>query len=129
MGWEPKNVLSRITSAFAAAVALVVRNGSRSFRLGSSVAALAAVGVGIAAHNQKQAAKSRERKRLIKKLNKHEGIIKALSEEAKKARIATTSTSLNILLQQAIKDLGKDLGLLNGENMSKPNLSSERRLQ
>ena len=42
----------------------------------------------------------------------HEGIIKALKEEADAAKERIDYLqSLNILLQQAIKDLSKDLGV------------------
>ena len=84
-----------ITSGLAAAGAIVGGGMVAGvFVLAAPVAALAAGGVGIAA------------------LLKHEGIIKALKEEAdaEKERVDYLQ-SLNILLQQAIKDLGKDLGV------------------
>ncbi len=82
------------------------------FVLAAPVAVLAAGGVGIAAHIKGKQLKQ-EKERLYKEaLTKHEGIIKALSEEAaeSKERIDYIQ-SLNILLQQAIKDLGQDLGV------------------
>ena len=82
------------------------------FVLAAPVAALAAGGVGIAAHLKNKQLRQ-EKERLYKEaLLKHEGIIKALKEEAdaEKERVDYLQ-SLNILLQQAIKDLSKDLGV------------------
>ena len=72
----------------------------------------AAGGVGVAAHLKSKQLRQ-EKERLYKEaLLKHESIIKALKEEAaaNKERLDYLQ-SLNILLQQAIKDLSKDLGV------------------
>jgi len=81
------------------------------FVLALPVAGLAAGGVGIAAHLKNKQLRQ-EKERLYKvALQKHEAIIKALKDEenAGKERMDYLQ-SLNILLQQAIKDLKKDLG-------------------
>ena len=102
-----------ITSGLAAAGAIVGGGMVAGvFVLAAPVAALAAGGVGIAAHLKNKQLRQ-EKERLYKEaLLKHEGIIKALKEEAdaEKERVDYLQ-SLNILLQQAIKDLGKDLGV------------------
>ena len=72
---------------------------------------LAAGGVGVAAHLKNKQLRQ-EKERLYKEaLVKHQAIIDALKEEADatKERMDYLQ-SLNILLQQAIKDLRKDLG-------------------
>ena len=82
------------------------------FVLASPVAALAAGGVGVAAKLKNKQLRQ-EKERLYKEaLQKHEAIIKAMKEEADatKERMDYLQ-SLNILLQQAIKDLQKDLGI------------------
>ena len=101
-----------ITSGLAAAGAIGSGMVAVVFVLAAPVAALAAGGVGIAAHLKNKQLRQ-EKERLYKEaLLKHEGIIKALKEEAdaEKERVDYLQ-SLNILLQQAIKDLGKDLGV------------------
>ena len=102
-----------ITSGLAAAGAIVGGGMVAGvFVLAAPVAALAAGGVGIAAHLKNKQLRQ-EKERLYKEaLLKHEGIIKALKEEAdaEKERVDYLQ-SLNILLQQAIKDLSKDLGV------------------
>lgn len=98
-----------ITSGLAAAGAIV---GGGMVAGVFVLAALAAGGVGIAAHLKNKQLRQ-EKERLYKEaLLKHEGIIKALKEEAdaEKERVDYLQ-SLNILLQQAIKDLSKDLGV------------------
>jgi hypothetical protein len=81
------------------------------FVLAVPVAALAVGGVGIAsAIKRKQL--NQEKARLLKTaIEKHHAIVSALKEEvdATKER-ADYLTSLNILLQQAIKELRADLG-------------------
>ncbi|AGH40963.1 hypothetical protein D805_0696 [Bifidobacterium thermophilum RBL67] len=75
------------------------------------VAVLAAAGVGVASHLKNKQLRQ-EKERLYKEaLKKHEAIIKAMKTEADagKERMDYLQ-SLNILLQQAIKDLQKDLG-------------------
>ena len=102
-----------ITSGLAAAGALVGGGMVAGvFVLAAPVAVLAAGGVGIAAHIKSKQLKQ-EKERLYKEaLSKHEVIIKALSEEAEESKDRIDYLqSLNILLQQAIKDLGKDLGV------------------
>ena len=102
-----------ITSGLATAGA-VVGGGMVAgvFVLAAPVALLAAGGVGVAAHLKSKQLRQ-EKERLYKEaLLKHESIIKALKEEAdaNKERLDYLQ-SLNILLQQAIKDLSKDLGV------------------
>lgn len=104
-----------ITSGLAAAGAIVGGGMVAGvFVLAAPVAALAAGGVGIAAHLKNKQLRQ-EKERLYKEAllkHEHEGIIKALKEEAdaEKERVDYLQ-SLNILLQQAIKDLSKDLGV------------------
>lgn len=83
------------------------------FVLAAPVAILAGTGVGVAAALKKKQLKQ-EKERLYKEaLKKHESIITALKEEAQaeKDRLDYLQ-SLNILLQQAIKDLQADLGVV-----------------
>ena len=103
-----------IASGLAAAGA-VVGGGMVAgvFVLAAPVALLAAGGVGAAAHLKSKQLRQ-EKERLYKEvLLKHEGIIKALKEEAdaNKERLDYLQC-LNMLLQQAIKDLSKDLGVV-----------------
>ena len=82
------------------------------FVLAVPVAGLAAAGVGVASHLKNKQLKQ-EKERLYKEaLKKHEAIIKAMQVEidADKERMDYLQ-SLNILLQQAIKDLQHDLGV------------------
>lgn len=102
-----------ITSGLATAGA-VVGGGMVAgvFVLALPVAALAAGGVGLAAHLKHKQLRQ-EKERLYKEaLAKHEAIIQALKDEAQaeKERLDYLQ-SLNILLQQAVKDLSKDLGV------------------
>lgn len=81
------------------------------FVLAAPAVVLAAGGVGVAAHLKNKQLRQ-EKERLYKEaLVKHQAIIDALKEEADatKERMDYLQ-SLNILLQQAIKDLRKDLG-------------------
>jgi len=80
------------------------------FVLAAPVAILAAVGVGIAAGIKRDQLKQEKVKLYQEALKKHNAIIKALKEEtnAVKERLDYLQ-SLNILLQQAIKDLKSDL--------------------
>ena len=81
------------------------------FVFAAPVAALAAGGVGLAAHLKNKQLRQ-EKERLYKEaLKKHEAIIQALKSEtdADKERLDYLH-SLNILLTQAIRDLKKDLG-------------------
>ena len=82
------------------------------FVLAAPVAVLAAGGVGIAAHLKNKQLRQ-EKERLYKEaISKHEAIIRALKNEAdaSKERLDYLQ-SLNILLQQAVKDLSYDLGV------------------
>lgn len=100
-----------ITSGLATAGAIVGGGMVAGiFVLAAPIAGLAATGVGVAIHLKNKQLKQ-EKERLYKEvLLKHEAIIKALKEEvnATKERIDYLQ-SLNILLQQAIKDLESDM--------------------
>ena len=102
-----------ITSGLAAAGSIVGGGMVAGvFVLALPVAALAAGGVGVAAKLKNKQLRQ-EKERLYKEaLQKHEAIIKAMKEEADatKERMDYLQ-SINILLQQAIKDLQKDLGI------------------
>lgn len=102
-----------ITSGLATAGA-VVGGGMVAgiFVLAAPVAALAAGGVGFASHLKNKQLKQEKERLYNEALRKHDAIIKALKEEAaaNKERMDYLQ-SLNILLQQAIKDLQKDLGV------------------
>ena len=82
------------------------------FVLATPIAALAAGGVGVAAHIKNKQLRQ-EKERLYKEvLARHEAIIKALKDEADAAQERLDYLqSLNILLQQAVKDLSHDLGV------------------
>lgn len=102
-----------ITSGLATAGA-VVGGGMVAgvFVLAAPVAGLAAVGVGAASHLKNKQLRQ-EKERLYKEaLKKHDAIIKTMKAEADadKERLDYLQ-SLNILLQQAIKDLQHDLGV------------------
>lgn len=102
-----------ITSGLATAGAIVGGGMVAGvFVLAAPVAGLAAAGVGVASHlKNKQLRQDKER--LYKEaLKKHDAIINAMKVEvdADKERIDYLQ-SLNILLQQAIKDLQHDLGV------------------
>lgn len=101
-----------ITSGLAAAGAIVGGGMVAGvFVLAAPVAALAAGGVGLASHLKNKQLRQ-EKERLYKEvLKRHEAIIQALKAEANAARERLDYLqSLNILLQQAIKDLKHDLG-------------------
>lgn len=101
-----------ITSGLAAAGSLVGGGMVAGvFVLAAPVAILAAGGVGVASHLKNKQLKQ-EKERIYKEaLSKHQAIIKLLEEEknATQERLDYLQ-SLNIMLQQAIKDLSKDLG-------------------
>lgn len=102
-----------ITSGLAAAGAMVGGGMVAGvFVLAAPVAALAAGGVGVAAHLKNKQLRQEKERLYTEALKKHEAIIKALKEEADadKERLDYLQ-SLNILLTQAIKDLKKDLGV------------------
>ena len=102
-----------ITSGLAAAGSIVGGGMVAGvFVLSVPVAGLAAAGVGVASHLKNKQLRQ-EKERLYKEvLSKHEAIIKAMRTEADadKERMDYLQ-SLNILLQQAIKDLKADLGV------------------
>lgn len=102
-----------ITSGLAAAGGIVGGGMAAGvFVLAAPVAVLGGVGVGVAAHLKNKQLRQ-EKERLYKEvLSKHDAIIKALKEEADadKERMDYLQ-SLNILLQRAITDLQKDLGI------------------
>ena len=81
------------------------------FVLAAPIAILAAGGVGLASHLKYKQLKQEKERLYTEAVKKQNAIIKALKDEkdADKDRIDYL-TSLNILLQQAIKDLQADLG-------------------
>lgn len=102
-----------ITSGLATAGAIVGGGMVAGvFVLAAPVAILAAGGVGVASH-LKNKQLHQEKERLYKEaLRKHEAIIEELQKEAdaNKERMDYLQ-SLNVLLQQAIRDLRNDLGV------------------
>lgn len=101
-----------ITSGLATAGAIVGGGMTAGiFVLAAPVALLAAGGVGITSHLKDKQLKQEKERLYTEALRKHEAIIKALKEEneSNKERLEYLQ-SINILLQQAIKDLKKDLG-------------------
>lgn len=102
-----------ITSGLAAAGAIVGGGMVAGiFVLAAPVAGLAVGGAGIASHVKHKHLRN-EKERLYKEaLKKHQAIIKELKEEAdaEKERLDYLQ-SLNILLQDVIKNLKKDLGI------------------
>ena len=101
-----------ITSGLATA-GTIVGGGMTAgvYVLAAPVALLAATSVGVASHLKNKQLR-REKERLYKEaLKKHDAIIKAMKADADadKKRLEYLQ-SLNILLQQAIKDLRHDLG-------------------
>lgn len=102
-----------ITSGLATAGAIVGGGMVAGvFVLAAPIAGLAAAGVGVASHLKNKQLRQ-EKERLYKEaLKKHEAIIKAMKAEVDAARERMDYLqSLNILLQQAIKDLQHDLGV------------------
>lgn len=81
------------------------------FVLAAPIAIFAAGGVGIASHLKHKQLKQEKERLYQEALQKHNAIIKALKKEAHtgKERVDYLQ-SLNILLQQAVKDLHVDLG-------------------
>lgn len=103
-----------ITSALATAGAIVGGGMVAGiFVLAAPVAALAAGGVGVASKLKDRQLRQEKERLYTVALQKHEAIIKALQEEAEadKERLDYLQ-GLNILLQQAINDLQKDLGVV-----------------
>lgn len=102
-----------ITSGLAAAGSIIGGGMVGGvFVLAAPVAGLAAVGVGVASHLKSKQLRQ-EKERLYKEaLKKHDAIIKAMKDESDADRERMDYLqSLNILLQQAIKDLQRDLGI------------------
>ena len=101
-----------ITSGLAAGAVVGGGMVAGIFVLAAPIAALAAGGVGVAAHLKNKQLRQ-EKERLYKEvLARHEAIIKALKDEADATQERLDYLqSLNILLQQAVKDLGHDLGV------------------
>ena len=102
-----------ITSGLAAAGALVGGGMVAGvFVLAAPVALLAGAGVGVASKLKNKQLRQEKERLYQAALQKHEAIIKAMKNEAdaSKERMEYLQ-SLNILLQQAIKDLQKDLGI------------------
>ena len=97
-----------ITSGLAAAGGIV----GGIFVLAAPVAVLGGVGVGVASHLKNKQLRQEKERLYQEALSKHDSIIKALKEEADadKERIKYLQ-SLNILLQRAVTDLQKDLGI------------------
>lgn len=102
-----------ITSGLAAAGAIVGGGMvAGMFVLAAPVVALAAAGVGVTSYLKNKQFHQEKQRLYIEALTKHEGIIKALMDEANadKERLDYLQ-SLNILLTQAIKDLKDDLDI------------------
>lgn len=102
-----------ITSGLAAAGGIVGGGMAAGvFVLAAPLAILAGGGVALNATRKKKKLKQEKERLYQEALRKHNGIITALKEEvnATKKR-AEYLNSLNILLQQAIKDLRADLGV------------------
>lgn len=102
-----------ITSGLAAAGGLV--GGGMVAGIGvlaAPVALLAAGGVGITAHYKNKQLKEQKERLYKEALRKHEAIIQEMKKEAdaSKERVEYLQ-SINIALQQAIKDLREDLGI------------------
>lgn len=101
-----------ITSGLAAAGALVGGGMVAGvFVLAAPVAILGGVGIGLASAAKRKQLKQEKERLYQEALKKHNAIIKALKDEvnADKERLDYLQ-SLNILLQQAVKDLKADLG-------------------
>lgn len=102
-----------ITSGLAAAGALIGGGMVTGLFVLAAPIALFAAGGAVTASRIKNKQLQQEKERLYKEvIVRHEAIIKALKEEsdAAKERLDYLQ-SLNILLQQAMKDLGHDLGV------------------
>lgn len=82
------------------------------FVLALPVAALAAGGVGLAAHLKNKQLRQEKERLYQEALKKHQAIIQALKDEANadKERLEYLQ-SLNVLLTQALKELKHDLGV------------------
>ena len=105
-----------ITSALAAAGGGAIAAGGLGmvvgiFVLAAPVAGLAAVGVGVAGAIKRKQLRQEKNRLLQAAVEKHHAIVTALKDEVNITKDrADYLNSLNILLQQAIKDLRADLG-------------------
>lgn len=102
-----------ITSGLAAAGSIVGGGMVAGvFVLATPVAVLGGVGVGVASHLKNKQLRQEKERLYREALSKHDAIIKALKEEvdADRERLDYLQ-SLSILLQRAIEDLQKDLGV------------------
>lgn len=116
VGLSGAGIMSGLATAGGAVSAVLGGAVSASvagiFVLAAPVAVCAAAGVGVSSHLKHKQLRQ-ERERLYKEvLRKHQAIIKALKEEADadKERLEYLQ-GLNILLQQAIKDLQHDMSI------------------
>lgn len=101
-----------ITSGLAAAGGIIGGGMVAGvFVLAAPVAVLGAAGVGLASAAKRKQLKQEKERLYQEALKKHNAVIKALKDEANasKERLDYLQ-SLNILLQQAVKDLKSDLG-------------------
>ena len=101
-----------ITSGLAAAGSIVGGGMVAGvFVLTAPVVVLAAGGVGVAAHLKSKQLRQEKERIYMEALAKHQAIINLLEEEkdVTQERLDYLQ-SLNIMLEQAIKDLSKDLG-------------------
>ena len=97
-----------VSALFGGAVSPMVAG---IFVLSLPVSGLAATGVGVACHLKNKQLKQEKERLYMEVLKRHEAIIQALKAEANAAQERLDYLqSLNILLQQAIKDLKHDLG-------------------
>lgn len=102
-----------ITSGLAAAGSIVGGGMVAGvFVFAAPVAVLGGVGVGVASHLKHKQLRQEKERLYREALSKHDAIIKALKEEADADRERLDYLqSLNILLQRAIEDLQRDLGM------------------
>jgi hypothetical protein len=102
-----------ITSGLAAAGSIIGGGMVAGvFVLAAPVAGLAAAGVGVASHLKSKQLRQEKERLYNEALKKHDAIIKAMKDESDADRERMDYLqSLNILLQQAIKDLQRDLGI------------------
>ncbi|WP_434794539.1 hypothetical protein TPDSL_15790 [Terrisporobacter petrolearius] len=115
VGLSAAGIMSGLATAGGGASAVLGGAVSASvagvFVLATPVAVLAAGGVGVASHLKHKQLKQEKERLYQEALKKQNAIIKALKDakDEDKDRI-NYLTSLNILLQRAIKDLKSDLG-------------------
>lgn len=117
VGLSAAGIMSGLATAGGGVSALLGGAVSASvagiFVLAAPVAALAAGGVGIASHLKYKQLKQEKQRLYEEAIRKQNAIIRKLNEEKNgdKKRIEYL-TSINILLQQALKDLRHDLGIV-----------------